>query len=277
MKNTGFIAPQTFANNYVLGNINVPFKVLKEDGDWTANKRPEKELQIAHNYDTYNCTSFNTLNQIEQYMYVAFGETVNYSDRWLGIVAGTRPPGNDPHIVMEAIRKYGLIPESMLPFTMDIGTVDEYYSFKNADEEACRAEGLRWLEKNDFKHEWCFLPNQDIPLEEKIHNMKLSLKASPLSIAVYAWALDSRGVYIRYNNADTHWTSCYKIDDLQRVFDSYDPIEKNVNQEIFYAKRIHIEKRVVEVKKKLLERLLAWLLVEKLIYRAFKIFWIKNK
>tara|TARA_R110000868_G_scaffold75379_4_gene217565 strand:+ start:157 stop:987 length:831 start_codon:yes stop_codon:yes gene_type:complete len=275
--NYGFIKPTIEAKQYVLGNVNVPFKVLKEDGDWRDNMRPVKEIQFNDKFDTYNCTSYNTLNQIEQYMYVAFKETVNYSDRWLGIIAGTKPPGNDPHIVYEAIRKYGLIPEDMLPYSDDLTSVDEYYSFKGADMEACYAEGRKWLEKYDFMHEWCFDPQGNIPNDEKVNNIKASLKASPVSFAVFAWVEDSRGVYIRLGG-DVHWTSCMCYDDLQRVFDSYDPVEKPVDQEIFYAKRIHIEKKTMESKKEtLLTKLWQWFLKEKLIYRAFKIFWIKNK
>lgn len=240
MKNYGFIQPKIEREHYVLGNTNVPFKVIKPSGDWRGDRLPKRETQVFPTFDTFNCTSFNTLNQIEQYLYEVFGIDENYSDRWLGIIAGTKPPGNDPHVVYEAIRKYGLIPESMLPYTEDIKTAEEYFSFKGLTQEQvdkCYEEGIKWLEKFDFKHEWVFDPNAS--KEEKEMNLKASLKVSPLAFAVYAWATDENGVYIRLGQ-DTHWTTCFCIDDLQRVFDSYDPYEKNVQQEIYWAKRIYI-------------------------------------
>lgn len=252
--NYGFIKPTIEKEHYVLGNSNVPFVVLKEDGDWRSNSLPLKETQVK-NFDTYNCTSFNTANQIEQYMYVAFGEKVNYSDRWIGIIAGTKPPGNDPHLIYQAIRKYGLIPEEMLPYSDDLQNVDEYYSFKGADMEKCYAEGRKWLEKYDFKHEWCFTP--DMPEDEKINNLKASLKVSPVSLAVYAWYKDNRNVYVRMGE-DTHWTCCLAFTDFQKIFDSYDPYEKDVEQIIYYAKRIHIEKKTQIIKLTFWQKIISW-------------------
>ncbi len=239
----GFIAPEIDTKQYVLGQGKVPFKVLRRDGNWKIGL-PVKEFQ-AREFDTYNCTSFNTLNQIEQYMFVAFGETVNYSDRWLGIISGTKPPGNDPQVVYEAIREFGLIPEEMLPFSGDIANVDEYYSFKGANEEECREAGRRWKAKYRLYHEWVFDMSQ--PQAEKEHNMKVALKYSPLAIAVYAWELGEKNIYISAGQPN-HWTSLYAIGNHLEVFDSYDPFEKLVSQNIFYCKRIHIEKVLAEVK-----------------------------
>jgi len=269
MKYTGFITPKIEKEHYVLGGLNVPFNILKEDGDWRSDRRPVKEIQKGIGFDTFNCTGFNTLNQIEQYMYVRYGIEVNYSDRWLGIIAGTTPPGNDPHVVYEAIRKYGLVEESMLPFTEDITTVEEYYSFKGGCESDCYRAGREWLEKYDFKHEWVFNPDSNIPLDEKINNIKSALKVSPLGIAVYAWHDDDRGVYVRYGD-DCHWTSADALIDYLKVYDSYDPVEKDVEQELYYAKRIDISLK--EVKKKTLWEIIRdWFIREKLIYRNFKI------
>ncbi len=268
---TGFIAPIIDPKAYVLGQGNVPLKVLKRDGDW-RNGKQTKEIQSNLSFDTYNCTGFNTLNQIEQYEFVAFGESNNYSDRWLGIIAGTKPPGNDPQTVYEAIRKYGLIPDEMLPYSDDLQNVDEYYSFKGANMEACYAEGRKWLERKKFYHEWVF--DSDQPNHEKINNMKVALRYSPLAIAVFAWSQDEKGIYIRLGN-DTHWTSMPSYDIYQRIYDSYEPVEKNVEQEIYWCKRIHIEK--IEPKLSFWSKVWQWFLKEKLIYRAFKIFNIENK
>jgi len=260
LKNSGFIEPVITPEQYVLGGGNVPLAPLKLDSDW-SDVRHRKELQNKPIFDTYNCTGFNALNQVEHYMLVAFGELHNYSDRWLGIIAGTKPPGNDPQTVYEAIREYGLIPEEMLPFTDDIQNIDEYYSFKNGNKEACYAEGEKWLDKYNFKHEWVFDKIQ--PRDEKINNMKIALKYSPLAIAVYAWYMNENGIYTRFG-IDTHWTSQTAYKDYMKIFDSYDPVEKDVDQEIYYCKRIHMDKKiepiaVVEKKISWWQRFINWL------------------
>lgn len=270
---SGFVEPVITPEQYVLGAGQVPLSPLKMDSDWSDVKHV-KEYQNKPSFDTFNCTGFNALNHTEHYELVAFGELKNYSDRWLGIIAGTRPPGNDPQTVYEAIRKYGLIPEEMLPFTDDIKNVDEYYSFKGGNMEKCYAEGRRWLEKYDFKHEWVFDRNDS--LSTKISNMQYALKYSPLAIAVYAWATDDKGVYVR-RGVDVHWTSMYALKDYMKIFDSYDPIEKDVEQEIYYCKRIHMEKKPIIIKTTLREKVLSmwasiktWWNREKLVYRWFK-------
>lgn len=238
MKNTGFIRPQIAKEHWVLGGSGMPFIEYRKDGDWTYDLPLKEPQRIV--FDTYNCTSFGTLSQIEAYMYQVHGMKVNYSDRWLGIVACTRPPGNDPHVVYEAIRKHGLIPEEMLPFSEDLSTVEEYYSFKGADEAACREAGQKWLQEWDFQHEWVNTEVGDI--EERMHNLKVALKSSPVALAVYAWREDNRNIYVKFG-PENHWTLLAKFDDLQRVFDSYDPYEKDVEQDIWFAKRIYITKR----------------------------------
>lgn len=240
MEYKGFLKPNIVEKKeYVLGQGNVPFTIMKPDGNW--NELPADELQSRPNLETYNCTGFNTLKQIEEYEKAAFGESNNYSERWLGIVAGTKMPGNDPQTVYEAIRKYGIIPDSMLPFSDDITTLGDYYSFKGGDEKSCYEAGQAWLAKNNFYHEWVFDPSQNIPLDEKINNMKLALKYSPLGIAVYAWATDARGIYVKLGD-ENHWTSQYAFGDFQEIFDSYDPTHKILEQDIVYCKRIHIDR-----------------------------------
>src|SRR3990167_7768114 len=100
---------------------------------------------------------------------------MNFSDRFLGIVAETKPPGNDPHKVAEAIRHNGLIQEELLPFNENLlSTVEEYFSFKGADEQKCRKEGLKFLDDFEILHEWVWQGN--ISKEERIAKMKECLR-----------------------------------------------------------------------------------------------------
>lgn len=259
----GFVPPPEgiLPKDWVLGSSNAsPFPVVREDGNWES-VLPQNEKQNVFDIETYNCTGFNTLNAIEILLSHKYGDTTNYSDRWLGIIAGTKAPGNDPQKVAEAIREYGLIPESMLPFTNDIKTVDEYYSFKGLTQsqiDACYAEGRKWLEKYTFNHKWVYGENQ--PLEEKINNMKIGLKSSPLGIAVYAWASDARDVYIAMGSPN-HWTCVYDIEKFLKVIDTYEPFRKLVEQNIIYCKMYSIVKKE-EVQEQLnaIEKILRWIM-----------------
>lgn len=255
----GFIEPLFEREAYFLGSSPVPKKVLQPNGDWT-DSLPVGEHQNKRGIETSNCTAFGATDEIEQYEFKAFGEKNEYSDRWVGIISGTTSRGNDPQKVYEAIRKYGLIPEEMLPFSDDIQTVEEYYSFKGADKDACYREGQRWLERKDFKHEWVFDPSQ--PWEEKLNNIKVALKYSPLAVAVSAWTQDNRGVYVRFG-VDNHWTTLYKFEDYEHFKDSYEPFIKLGDMELRYCKRIHIEKKSTPEQKK------SWLDALTQFFKAF--------
>lgn len=238
MKNYGFIKPEITPDNYVLGSSNsLPKVVLEADANWTAYL-PSTERQNI-NIETFNCTGFGTLNCLEVLCRKIYGEKDNFSDRFMGIMAGTNPPGNDPQIVAEAARHEGVIPESLLPFSGD--SWQEYYSFKGANEANCRVQGQQFLNKYSIGHEYVF--NNNVPKDKKLNLMREALKYSPLGIAVYAWQTNAKGEYVREGEPN-HWTMAYKIDDQGHiyVFDSYAPYYKTLSadHEIMYAKRYNL-------------------------------------
>ena len=242
---SGLIEPTITPDNYILGGGNVPQVVLQENADW-FDYLPIGELQLKST-ETWNCTAFGMANAIEILMFRLFGEKHNYSDRFVGIMSGTKEGGNDPHTVCEAIRKHGMIPEEMLPFSDDINNVNDYYSFKGGDKEACVKAGLEWLEKHDFKHEYVFSYTDN--LKDKVDKMKTALKLSPLGVALYAWATNENGVYIGLDKPN-HWTIKYGLDtgfgeygNLSKIFDSYDPYLKLADQNLLWVKRFHIQKK----------------------------------
>ena len=239
MKNNykGFIPPKEKPENYILGDGNVPQVVLQPNSDWTEYLPVEEKQNV--NFETFNCVSFGTLSAIEVLMFRLFGEKHNYSDRFVGIMAGTKEGGNDPDTVCEAIRKYGLIPEEMLPMT-GVDNIDEDYSFKGADKEACLKAGQDWLEKFTFLHEDVFKPNE--PKEEKIKKILLALKFSILGLSVEAWILDERGVYVRLGQ-ENHWTVGYNQNQLTGIFDTYEPFLKKADQNFSWCKRFFIKKK----------------------------------
>lgn len=179
----------------------------------------------------------------------------NYSDRFLGVKAGTKPPGNDPNNVYNAIKDYGVIPEEMLPWSDNIKTVEEYYSFKNGDKSKCDEIGSQWLDKFSFKHEY-------LPLSVNgfvsIDLMKETLKKSCLAVAVQAWSFDGEK-YVR-TGKDTHWTAIYGYYDNGdwKCFDSYSPLIKRLdkNFKFKWVKRIWLGKSTRQIQISLLQRII---------------------
>ncbi len=248
-KSYGYIKPVIESDHYILGGGQLPQVILQPDGQWD-NFLPEDEYQNIP-FETDNCTGFGTTNAIENLMFKVFGTRLNYSDRALGVFAGTCPPGADPHAICETARKQGLVPESLLPFS-NLQNVDEYYSFKGADEKTVRDAGSEWLQNFDFGHEWVFNSNSGITQEERVNNMKIALKYSPLCASVYAWAMGPDGMYIDIGE-ENHWIMIYGFTDKAwKIFDSYDNTHKlyDMANTINFCKRFHIEKKDPEETKK---------------------------
>src|SRR3990167_3596110 len=119
IKNYGFLPDIVKPEDKILGGLGaLPKVVIQPDGNW-KDFLPEREVQ-KKKIDTYNCTAFGTENIVVTFMKRVFGIDENKSERALGIVSGTRPPGNSPSVVLDKVRHKGLIPESDLPFSEEI-------------------------------------------------------------------------------------------------------------------------------------------------------------
>lgn len=243
--NNGLIEGVREIGAYILGDNKVPVIPYQQDADW-RKCAVAFEKQSIPGFDTWNCTGFATTTQIEILEKRLYGIERNYSDRWLGIIAGTKVGyGNDPQVVYEAIRKYGLIPESLLPFSKDIQTPEEYFSFKGADKDACYAAGRKWLEQYDFKHEWLW---NGKPPTNYLSIIKDAQKTSPIAVSVQAWT-EQNGEYVSNGDSNNHWTLGVFFDDGKEVvFDTYMNDGTNYktlaqNHVIRLAKRIWINRK----------------------------------
>lgn len=199
--------------------------VLNPARDWSAYL-PQLELQNL-GVETNNCTAYGTLNALETLLKQR-GIAANYSERYLGIVAGTTD-GNDPNTVAEAVRHFGVIDEDLLPWDKP-GTIEEYWSPKPMTNTLLN-EGKKWLKQFTFKHYWVF--DTEDPLEVKRQKIKDALLFSPLGISVYAWISDGP-VYIKPGNTvDNHWCVLYGYnnDGTWNIFDSYDYSHKILDKD----------------------------------------------
>lgn len=246
--------PQAF----VLGGLtSLPKVILQADGQWDAYL-PEREVQYNDKFDTYNCTAYGTTAIVETLAKRLGYQLPDRSDRYLGIMAETKPPGNDPHKVSQVARDFGLIAEASLPFK-DLYTVSEYYSFKGAEAWKCDLEAQEFQNTLEVGHEYVFQGRTS--REERTKKMKEALLYSPLGISVTAWSLRD-GVYVDDGKPNTHWTMCYGWNDKGwKVFDSYDQTLKIVSYDhnIQICKRYSLTKSIrkqeISILKKLIEAL----------------------
>lgn len=262
-KGHGFIAPEDNPEDYVFGSAELgfrfPYEVLEEDGDWEIYL-PKFERQARTGLETSNCTGYGTLNCLEILLRRKYGLIEDFSERYVGVMADTWPPGNNPQKVIETIRKVsGVISEEELPFDDSIKTLEEYYSPKPMTGSLI-AKGLWWLENFEVKHEWVF--KGDVKNKQEL--MKDALKHSPLGASVYAWALDDEdGLYFK-NGDDNHWGVIYGYEDGKywKFFDSYDQGKKQLkwDYDFGYVKKYYIRK--IEKRKNwfidLLRRIFLW-------------------
>ena len=257
----GFIKPVISPDDYIFGASSVEADILQPDGNW-KNILPQKEIQIR-NYETYNCTAFNSLDQLEIYLSRKFNLPKNYSERGLGIVAGTKPPGNSPNVVYQAVRNYGVFNEEFLPFDNSVQSVEQYYS-PSPLPRSYEIEAKKFKDEFDFHYEWVFTENDS--LETKKIRLKEALKYSPVALSVYAWQINDKGYYIKPSAVqDTHWTVCvgFREGEYWEIFDSYEPTLKKLAWDFGFgfASKIFVEKQTAVLKKNLdlLQVVLNWL------------------
>ncbi len=235
--NHGYIKDERKPEDYIFGASSLSQEILQEDGQWDKFLPPD-DFQCERGVETYNCSGYGTAACLEILMRRLFNAPASYSERYIGICAGTNPEkgGNSPQTVIETIRKKcGVIPDEMLPFAESIKSVEEYYTPKPMSADLLNM-GITWLKKYKVSHEW--VKNGDP------ESMKQALKLSPLGAAVYAWRIGPNGYYIR-GGEDTHWICIYGYVDGQywKCFDSYDQTHKKLDWNFGFSsvKRYHID------------------------------------
>lgn len=231
----GYIENLISLTDYVLGKSDMPYVPFQLDKQWKTIGVDFEEQNIR-GFETSNCTAFTITSQIEKMMLRVYGKKVNYSDRFLGIMAGTKlDTGNNPQTVYQAVREYGMIPEKMLPF---VGK-PYYYSFTGADREACIREGKKWLEKYELQYEalWDVRPTNYMDVITK------SLETSPIGVSVSAWR-ERDGEYVSGSGGNNHFTLAVAE---REVEDSYEPRYKKLAKDhnVRRAYRIHVKTRTV--------------------------------
>jgi hypothetical protein len=244
MENQGFIYPTFEEDHYELGGLDLYTKpVLNPSLDWLP-QIPYGERQ-KKTIDTNSCTEFGFLNQLETLETFKYGESSNWSERFLAIGAENQPLGNDPHKVMEWARHNGLVKEESLPFTEDIKTWSEYMQ-PDPLPRYLTDEAKEWLPRYEFKHEWLW--KKQIPLHEKQERILDALQYSPIAVSVN-WVKRGDTYYKPTGARDVHWTVIAKGEKAQpwKIYDSYidDDFIKTLDWDFDFgvAKLITLEKK----------------------------------
>lgn len=200
--------------HWVMGaNSEIKGEPLMPNADWTPYC-PKGEIQKNTFFDSFNCTGYGISNRLEMLYKRVFTVERNFSDRGIGIVAGTRPPGNSPYTVAEAVRKNGLLDEEDLPFDEFINNVVDYFS-PSPLTSSLASKALKFLSFREPQHDW-------VPTD--IASLRYALKFSPLLVTVTAWFRNEKGLYYcPPGMPNQHDTTLIKINDdgSKIVFDSY--------------------------------------------------------
>ena len=191
------------------------FKRVNPGGQW-LDWTPKGEIQKNKYFDTYNCTNYATENPIQIYLKKQFNIEEEYAERFAGVLSGiTIGFGGSPHNAAEVVRKYGMLPEQLLPFNDSITSPQQYYSPKPMTQEL-KHQAHKWLDRFDFGHDWFWKLDQE--------NIMKMLEYSPVGVGIYAWVKNSEGIYYKPAWAnDNHWTTMvgYKKNEYFLIWDSY--------------------------------------------------------
>ncbi len=229
MKQTGNIPCYPHPEDYVMGAETAIAQIDRiQNADWTAHL-PSTEKQYGISFDTLSCTSFSlcstaetnvnwlistknlpqsTIDWLQEKGYMDDYNKVNFSDRFIAIMSGTKKTGNDLRTVVETARKVGFIPDIMFSFAGN--NWEEYHNKALITQEMLNV-GQEFLKLIDIKWEWVFFDQDPKMSDENYSSAMKALKQSPLQIGIPTPA--------------THATMLYGITPNKRakVFDTYDP------------------------------------------------------
>jgi hypothetical protein len=269
-KDFGFLEEKIDSiEEYIFGRAQMPQVEYNESGDWEA-WLPEYEGQ-AVNYETNLCTVYGSLNLAEIFHKFLYQYEPNYSEYFTALtVPFELGKGNNPHKVMEAIRKNGVVEQKVLELPR---SREKFLAGAQLTPEM-KAKARKWLYSYEFMHEWVW---GDTRPENWKQCLQDALKCSPVGVSVSAWN-EQGGLYVsNQGSVNNHWCTLYRIDPdgVMNVYDHYDKMKKRLHPDhnIRRAKRIWLNLRThkgSEMHLSFLQRLLAKLLMKPSLLQACK-------
>jgi len=171
-----------------------------------ASRGPLNILEAKFNYLINNNKLSNySVRWLIENGYVNNGE-VTLSDRFIAILSETTRIGNSLKAPLEAIRKYGLIPKSILPAERDMN-FEEYHNREKITEDLLQL-GRDFNDRFFINYER--VDKEDFP--------EIS-KTNYINVAGYSWADPINGEYGYVNNPPNHVFAIFKR--IYYIFDNY--------------------------------------------------------
>ncbi len=222
---SNFVYPTFKDTDFHFGSGELKGVPLREDGDW-RDYVPQGEEQKRNGVESSACfveAQLHAISTIQEEQYGIVDQ--DFSDRFTLIYSNGSPYGGSPLDSAAAVRNKGVIPESMLPFSGDIVSWDEFNSFKGGNEKACITAGKLWLKRWSPYNDIVFRREETI--ENKYRKLREALKYSPVPMSVAAWYRNADGLYYKPDGAeDNHMVVCIYVDSegCPYILDTYGPI-----------------------------------------------------
>jgi hypothetical protein len=212
----------------VLGGVE---ETLREDGDW-RDYVPNPEYQRRNGIESSSCYVHGMQKGFATLLEEKYGmKDLDYSERYNFIFSHGTKNGGDPLESLASIKDHGMIPDSMLPFSKDIDSWEEFNSFSGGDERLCRLAGKVWRQR--WSPDGKVIVTRNMPLSKKKEILRHELKKSPIPVSVFAW-YKKGDVYIKpEGERDNHLALLVYIDKegYPYVFDTYDPFIKKLDKD----------------------------------------------
>lgn len=251
----------------------IVYVAVNATGDWTKYK-PTDEWQRRYippstlGYDTNSCTNFSCMNSIELQIermlaakeipqatidemtslgYFDANGNVNFSDWYNAILSGTTDAaGNTLYGPWDAVRKYGVLPQSKGYAPNDFTSAAQWFASKPTAEQI--ALGQEFLTMFDAAYEWVDMGNLGEQALFVVH-----LKQAPLHVLVptgSTWndtTVANTGPFTGVNHAITLLAVLPNLDN--EILDHYNPFVKNLAPDYYipYALKGVITLKAVSV------------------------------
>lgn len=210
------------------GNI----KIIRENGDW-RDYIPNPEDQLKYGIESSACFIEAQQHTIASIQEEEFGiPDQNYSSRFNMTFTDADEYGGSPISAAQSFRHDGIIPDSMLPFSEEITSWQDFNSFKGGNKNACIAAGKQFLKRWNLY--WYIVFERFESKEAKLTKLRLALKESPVPMSVPGW-YERDGIYFRPDGVrDNHLVECVHVDQegYMYVFDTYEPYLKKLDKDI---------------------------------------------
>jgi len=252
IKNYGLIVEPLSPEDWLFGSSGLGMEIRREDSDWT-NYLPTGEKQKRNDVDKMCCVTASALNVLEtefiyqmkknlinqddlnwlkQYGYLDENGLPDFSDRFIAYLSGTSQIGNSFKKVADTIRKYGLIPETRLPYRKSM-TWNEFYN-PNEITNDLKNLGQEWLKRFPVNYEFVTSDYSE------------ARKRNPLQVAIHAYNGIENDIYVRTELPLNHAVENQK---RQFIYDSYEPYEKQMAPDFIYMN--YSTRFIISFKKKL--------------------------